>query len=62
MAIVVVAGLLTVLKIQGKKLKDVRIVCGLHGRAAVDCVGLLLNVGAHKSRIVVTTGCVRTIS
>ncbi|WP_150802560.1 hypothetical protein [Pseudomonas fluorescens] len=54
------ASLLTALKVQGKKLKDVRIVCGLHGRAAVECV--LLNLGAHKSRIVVTTGCVRTIA
>lgn len=62
MAIVVVASLLTALKVQGKKLKDVRIVCGLHGHTAVECVRLLLSLGAHKSRIVVTTGCVRTIA
>jgi malic enzyme len=55
MAIMVVASLLTALRAHGKRLKGVRTVYGLHGRAAAECVRLL-NLGAHLSRIVIATG------
>ncbi|KTC66593.1 Malate dehydrogenase (Oxaloacetate-decarboxylating) (NADP(+)) (plasmid) [Legionella adelaidensis] len=50
-AIVVAAGLLNALEIQGKKLKDARIVCIGAGAAGIASMRLLLALGAKKDNM-----------
>jgi malate dehydrogenase (oxaloacetate-decarboxylating)(NADP+) len=53
-AIVVAAGLMNALHLQGKKLDEVRLVCNGAGAAAVACLELLVGLGLQKSH---TTVC-----
>ena len=50
-AIIVTAGLLNALELQGKKLADARIVCLGAGAAAIASMHLLLGLGAKKENI-----------
>jgi malate dehydrogenase (oxaloacetate-decarboxylating)(NADP+) len=50
-AIVTAAGLLNALEIQGKTLPDARIVCLGAGAAAIACMRLLVEMGAHRENI-----------
>ncbi|MDI3353304.1 malate dehydrogenase [Pseudomonas sp. UYIF39] len=50
-AIVTAAGMLNALEIQGKTLKNARIVCLGAGAAATACMRLLLSLGAQKSNL-----------
>jgi len=50
-AIITAAALLNALEIQGKKLKDVKIVCLGAGAAGIASMRLLLRLGAHRSQI-----------
>lgn len=50
-AIVVAAGLLNALELQGKKLKDARIVCIGAGAAGIASMRLLLALGAEKNHM-----------
>lgn len=50
-AIVIAAGLLNALEIQGKDLKDVKIVCAGAGAAGIAAMQLLLNLGANKENL-----------
>ncbi len=50
-AIVTAAGLLNALEIQGKQLKDVRLVCLGAGAAAMACMKLLLELGLPKDQL-----------
>ncbi|MBT1450256.1 malate dehydrogenase [Glaciecola sp. XM2] len=50
-AIVTAAGMLNALEIQGKNIKDVRIVCLGAGAAAVACMELLIKCGAQREKI-----------
>lgn len=50
-AIVVAAGLLNALDLQGKKLSDVKIVCAGAGAAGIACMQLLLNLGAKHDNL-----------
>ena len=50
-AIIVTAGLLNALELQGKKLMDARIVCLGAGAAAIASMHLLLGLGAKKENI-----------
>jgi malate dehydrogenase (oxaloacetate-decarboxylating)(NADP+) len=52
-AIVVAAGLMNALHLQGKKLQDIALVCNGAGAAAVACLELLVGLGLQKSNIVV---------
>ena len=51
-AIVTLAALLNALKIQGKKLSAIRIVCLGAGAAAIATIELLMHIGANKKNIV----------
>ncbi|MFN2348438.1 MAG: malic enzyme-like NAD(P)-binding protein [Thioalkalivibrio sp.] len=50
-AIIAAAGLLNALELQGKELKDVRIVCLGAGAAGIASMRLLLSLGAKKQNI-----------
>ena len=50
-AIVTAAGMLNALEIQGKDIKDVRIVCMGAGAAAIACMELLIKCGAQRETI-----------
>ena len=50
-AIVTAAGMLNALEIQGKDIKDVRIVCRGAGAAAIACMELLIKCGAQREKI-----------
>tara|TARA_B100000700_G_scaffold85390_1_gene96010 strand:+ start:558 stop:1802 length:1245 start_codon:yes stop_codon:yes gene_type:complete len=50
-AIVTAAGMLNALEIQGKSLKDARIVCMGAGAAAIACMELLIKCGAQREHI-----------
>lgn len=50
-AIVTAAGMLNALEIQGKELKNAKIVCLGAGAAAIACMQLLLSLGAQKSNL-----------
>ncbi len=52
-AIVVAAGLMNALHLQGKKLEDVRLVCNGAGAAAIACLELLVGLGLKKSHTLV---------
>ena len=52
-AIVVAAGLLNALHLQGKQLKDVRLVVNGAGAAAIACLDLLLHLGLDRGKTVV---------
>ncbi len=52
-AIIIAAGLLNALEIQGKRLEDVRIVVLGAGAAGIAAVRLLCNMGAHRNNILV---------
>jgi len=60
-AIIIAAGLLNALELQGKELKDARIVCLGAGAAAMASMKLLLNLGAtlENIRMVDRTGVIR---
>lgn len=50
-AIVTAAGMLNALEIQGKDLKNAKIVCLGAGAAAIACMRLLVSLGAQKSNM-----------
>ncbi len=50
-AIVIAAGLLNALKIQQKKMVDIRVVCLGAGSAAISCMRILLRCGAQRENI-----------
>jgi malate dehydrogenase (oxaloacetate-decarboxylating)(NADP+) len=50
-AIVTAAGMLNALEIQGKDLKNAKIVCLGAGAAAIACMRLLVNLGAQKNNM-----------
>ncbi|MBT4882539.1 MAG: malate dehydrogenase, partial [Glaciecola sp.] len=50
-AIVTAAGMLNALEIQGKDIKNVRIVCMGAGAAAIACMELLIKCGAQREKI-----------
>lgn len=52
-AIVVAAGLMNALHLQGKKLEDVKLVCNGAGAAAVACLELLVSLGLNKANTIV---------
>src|SRR5881397_1929451 len=52
-AIVVAAGLLNALHLQGKKLDEVSLLCNGAGAAAVACLELLVSLGLKKSNAMV---------
>jgi malate dehydrogenase (oxaloacetate-decarboxylating)(NADP+) len=52
-AIVVAAGLVNALKIQQKKIEDIRVVCVGAGAAGVASIKLLIEMGARKENILV---------
>jgi len=51
-AIVSAAGLLNALEIQGKELKDMKVVCLGAGAAAMACMDLLLDLGLPREQVV----------
>ena len=52
-AIVVAAGILNALKVVGKDLSDVNMVCSGAGAAALACLNLLVTMGLDKDRLTV---------
>ncbi|MDI1302205.1 MAG: NADP-dependent malic enzyme [bacterium] len=52
-SIIVGAGLLNALKVVGKDIKDIRIVCSGAGAAALACLDVLTSLGARKENIFV---------
>ncbi|HEX5278181.1 MAG TPA: NADP-dependent malic enzyme, partial [Fluviicoccus sp.] len=52
-SIIVGAGLLNALKLVGKKIEDIRIVCSGAGAAAISCLDLLCALGARRENIYV---------
>ncbi|MEY4756338.1 MAG: hypothetical protein RJA34_1236 [Pseudomonadota bacterium] len=50
-AIVVAAGLMNALHLQGKRLEDVRLVCNGAGAAALACLELLASLGLPQSQV-----------
>jgi malate dehydrogenase (oxaloacetate-decarboxylating)(NADP+) len=52
-AIVVAAGLINALQIQGKKLEDIHLVCNGAGAAAIACLELLVSLGLKKENTAV---------
>lgn len=52
-AIVVAAGLLNALEIQGKKIEDIKVACVGAGAAGVASIRLLIEMGARKENILV---------
>ena len=61
-AIVTAAGLVNALEIQGKQLKDVRVVCLGAGAAAMACMGLLFDLGLPRDHVLMvdSKGVVQT--
>ncbi|MDI3299929.1 MAG: NADP-dependent malic enzyme [Burkholderia multivorans] len=53
-AIIASAAILNGLKVVGKNLADVKLVCSGAGAAAIACLDLLVNLGLTKSNILVT--------
>jgi malate dehydrogenase (oxaloacetate-decarboxylating)(NADP+) len=53
-AIIIVAGLLNALELQGKTLEEAKIVCLGAGAAGIASVRLLMAMGAHRDNILVT--------
>ncbi|MBT0569135.1 malic enzyme [Curvibacter sp. CHRR-16] len=52
-AIVVAAGLINALQLQGKTLQNVKLVCNGAGAAAIACLELLVSLGLDKRNVVV---------
>ncbi len=52
-SIIVGSGLLNALKIVGKKIEDIRIVCSGAGAAAIACLDILVSLGARRENIFV---------
>ncbi|MFP3560108.1 malic enzyme-like NAD(P)-binding protein, partial [Paraburkholderia sp. SIMBA_049] len=52
-AIIASAAILNGLKVVGKNLADVKLVCSGAGAAAIACLDLLVNLGLTKSNILV---------
>jgi len=52
-AIVVAAGLINALHLQGKRLEDVRLVCNGAGAAAIACLELLVGLGLNAAHTLV---------
>ncbi|MFP5430084.1 MAG: NADP-dependent malic enzyme [Gammaproteobacteria bacterium] len=52
-SIIVGSGLLNALKIVGKKIEDIRIVCSGAGAAAIACLDILVSLGAKRENILV---------
>ncbi len=52
-AIVVAAGLMNALHLQGKNLEDVKLVCNGAGAAAIACLELLVSLGLNKTNALV---------
>ncbi|MBB5506563.1 NADP-dependent malic enzyme [Paraburkholderia atlantica] len=52
-AIIASAAILNGLKVVGKKLEDVKLVCSGAGAAAIACLDLLVNLGLSKKNIIV---------
>jgi malate dehydrogenase (oxaloacetate-decarboxylating)(NADP+) len=50
-AIVVAAGLLNALELQGKRIEDVKIVCAGAGAAGIASMKLLIGLGAHRENL-----------
>ncbi len=53
-SIIVGSALLNALKIVGKKIEDIRIVCSGAGAAAIACLDILVSLGAKREHILVT--------
>src|ERR1700761_9074306 len=53
-AIIASAAILNGLKVVGKKLEEVKLVCSGAGAAAIACLDLLVNLGLSKKNILVT--------
>ncbi len=53
-AIVAAAAVLNGLKVVGKRIEDVKVVCSGAGAAAIACLNLLVGLGARKENILVT--------
>src|SRR5829696_3050162 len=53
-AIVAAAALLNGLKVVGKQIEDVKLVCSGAGAAAIACLNLLIGLGVRKENILVT--------
>src|SRR4051812_5346575 len=53
-AIVAAAAVLNGLKVVGKRIEDVRLVCSGAGAAAIACLDILVGLGARKENILVT--------
>src|SRR6201996_9080361 len=53
-AIISSAALLNALKVVGKKLDEVKLVCSGAGAAAIACLDLLVNLGLSKQNVLVT--------
>lgn len=52
-SIIVGAGLLNALKVVGKHIEDIKIVCSGAGAAAITCLDILISLGARKENIFV---------
>lgn len=52
-SIIVGSGLLNALKIVGKKIEDIKIVCSGAGAAAIACLDILVSLGAKRENILV---------
>jgi len=52
-SIIVGAGLINALKVVGKKIEDIKIVCSGAGAAAIACLDVLVSLGARKENIFV---------
>src|SRR5580692_12913131 len=53
-AIIASAAILNGLKVVGKKLEEVKLVCSGAGAAAIACLDLLVNLGLSKKNVLVT--------
>ena len=53
-AIVTAAAVINGLKVVGKRIEDVKLVCSGAGAAALACLDLLVNLGLRKENIFVT--------
>lgn len=56
-AIILAAGLLNALELQGKKLKEVKIVCAGAGAAGIASMNLLINMGALLENVLMVDTC-----
>jgi malate dehydrogenase (oxaloacetate-decarboxylating)(NADP+) len=53
-AIVVAAGIINALRVVGKELSEINMVCSGAGAAALACLNLLVSMGLQKERLIVT--------